>query len=252
MCTKILSYDSLQSLRDVIISRKDLNAFARFCFVDEGILIQCMDTFYLSQCSIHIPASNYKETKQNLNSPTQQPSTSIHLDSEEGIFFVENVASQKRALLITFNENTPVEFRDPNTNAIFVTIPYMNDSCLHYITPSFDNVFSIRYLASDLMTSLLNLSLCDAIMYVQLQKKELRFRTTCEVGTIEVNKNLNVTDNNFYFECKYGIKHIKVFSNLISNTKECILKLDPNTKQLHIAFSNRDTNGIFTLCPYPF
>jgi hypothetical protein len=246
----ILSYDSLVSLRDVIASRKDLNAFARFCFKENSLSFNCMDTFYLTQCSVHIPASHYKETTQNPN--LTYPTTSIHLDSEEGIFFVENVASQKRALLIRFDDNTPIEFRDPNTSAIFVTIPYMNDACLKYITPSFDNVFCIRYLASDLMTSLLNLSLCDAIMYVQLHDKELRFRTTCEVGTIEVKKKLNVNDTNFYFECKYGIKHIKVFSNLISNTKECILKLDPNTKQLHIAFSNRDTNGIFTLCPYPF
>jgi len=244
---KILSFDNLKSLRNVMLSRKDLNGFAQFQFNSNDLQIKCMDTFYLTQVTV---VCNCTEYKTELACPVI---TTIDLESEQAIHFLSLIPNQKRALAIGFGNQTPIHIVDPNTQVLLVNIPFKQDSCLQYITPQIETIdFSIRYVIADLLSSLLNLSLCNAIIQLSLHNNLLLLQAKGENGQIEVCKQLNI-NKQITFESKYGIKYIKVLSTLASNLSHCNFVVDVITKQIHICIQMNDAmRVIFTLCHYRF
>ncbi len=254
MMSKLISSHCFKSLSQVIVSRKDLNTLMQFEFNDIGILLKCMDTYYTTQITFQLKAHEY------ITNTKLVKITSVNLNVKEVKTLIDLLNTHKSHLLITFDNDTDIQFKDPNSHILFVTLPYMRDNCMKYINTIDDdisdnsNVLKVKYLTNDLIPMLLNLCIANSVVHVDLEKNgQLLMQTFCEVGTISVEKLLHVDDNIHIvpFHSRFVIKYVKVLNNLIENISHFTFCLSKN--RMEIKFKINSSNyGCFTLQEFIF
>ncbi len=259
MISKLISFQCFKSLSQVIVSRKDLNTLMQFEFNDIGLLLKCMDTYYTTQVTFQIKAH------EHITNTQLSKITSVNLNVKEVKTLIDLLNTHKSHLLITFDNNTDIQFKDPNSHILFVTLPYMKDNCMKYVVVNTNNnnnddddnnnnVMKVKYLTSDLIPMLLNLCIANAVVHVDLNKNgQLILQTFCEVGTITVEKSLHIDENiNIVpFHSRFVIKYVKVLNNLIENITHFTFCLSKS--RLEIKFKiNSSSYVCFTLQEFVF
>ncbi len=247
MSFKIICPQVFSSFIKILHACRELNQIAKFTTIESGFLIESMDTFNQTELSCTLKA----QQKQN----KIQYSTYINLELISPLIAL--LRERKRPILIKFQENSNILFKDPNLDQIDLCPPleYLCDIAKNYLPRDVtQQSYFISLLVSDLFQILLGLCVGDGVANITLDSKGiLIFKNKFEVGDIHISKQLKKNNINDYgpVNINVTIKFIKVLI-LVATSKKCTLELPKNQDgylKIHFNICS-EASGYFALIPF--